>query len=40
MLGDAGALSECEVNMPITPLSICAALDMVEPEIVGLQEKS
>ena len=34
MSGDAGALPECAVMTLITPPSRCAALGMVEPELV------
>ena len=43
MSGDAGARPECEVIYwwhPITPLSRCAALGRVEPELIGLPEKA
>ena len=40
MSGDAGAHPECEVVQPMTPLSWCTALGMVEPELVGLLGKA
>ena len=37
---DAQALAECKVKTLITPSSRCAALGMVEPELVGLPGKA
>ena len=40
MSKDSRALPECEVILPITPPSWCAALGIVEPDLVGLQGKA
>ena len=40
MSGDVGALRDCEVKTLITPLSTCAALFKVGPELVGLPGKA